>query len=166
MIIPLVIEQLLQLIVGIADTMMVSYAGEATVSGVSLDTMLYTIFIYLFTAVATGGAVIVSREAAYAQKTNALSAWLPTRDLAQCAVFSPGVCVLSADSPGDGVDHGPGRGDQRPGLHGPAGPCDGADGPAGGGCGHLFHEIRNSGGAWSGDQSAICGVSEDPDLFL
>ena len=34
MIIPLMIEQLLQLIVGIADTMMVSYAGEATVSGV------------------------------------------------------------------------------------------------------------------------------------
>ena len=57
MIIPLLIEQLLQMIVGIADTMMVSYAGEATVSGVSLDTMIYTIFIYLFTAVATGGAV-------------------------------------------------------------------------------------------------------------
>ena len=49
MIIPLLIEQLLQMIVGIADTLMVSYAGEATVSGVSLDTMLYTIFIYLFT---------------------------------------------------------------------------------------------------------------------
>ena len=61
MIIPLLIEQLLQMIVGIADTLMVSYAGEATVSGVSLDTMLYTIFIYLFTAVATGGAVVVSQ---------------------------------------------------------------------------------------------------------
>ena len=61
MIVPLLIEQLLQLVVGIADTMMVSYAGEATVSGVSLDTMIYTIFIYLFTAVATGAAVIVSQ---------------------------------------------------------------------------------------------------------
>ena len=61
MIVPLLIEQLLQLVVGIADTMMVSYAGEATVSGVSLDTMIYTIFIYLFTAVATGGAVVVSQ---------------------------------------------------------------------------------------------------------
>ena len=38
---------------GIADTMMVSYAGKATVSGVLLDAMMYTIFIYLFTAVAT-----------------------------------------------------------------------------------------------------------------
>ena len=61
MIVPLLIEQLLQLIVGIADTMMVSYAGEATVSGVSLDTMIYTIFIYLFTALATGAAVVVSQ---------------------------------------------------------------------------------------------------------
>ena len=61
MIVPLLVEQLLQLVVGIADTLMVSYAGEATVSGVSLDTMIYTIFIYLFTAVATGGAVVVSQ---------------------------------------------------------------------------------------------------------
>ena len=61
MIVPLLIEQLLQMVVGIADTLMVSYAGEATVSGVSLDTMLYTIFIYLFTSIATGGAVIVSQ---------------------------------------------------------------------------------------------------------
>ena len=50
MIVPLLIEQLLQLVVGLADTMMVSHAGEATVSGVSLDTMIYTIFIFLFTA--------------------------------------------------------------------------------------------------------------------
>ena len=61
MIIPLLIEQLLQMVVGIADTLMVSYAGEATVSGVSLDTMVDTIFIYMFTAVATGGAVVVSQ---------------------------------------------------------------------------------------------------------
>ena len=61
MIVPLLIEQLLQMVVGIADTLMVSYAGEATVSGVSLDTMLYTIFIYIFTAIASGGAVVVSQ---------------------------------------------------------------------------------------------------------
>lgn len=61
MIVPLLIEQILQMVVGIADTLMVSYAGEATVSGVSLDTMIYTIFIYIFTAVSTGGAVVVSQ---------------------------------------------------------------------------------------------------------
>ena len=55
MIIPLVTEQLLQMVVGLADTMMVSYAGEAVVAGVGLDTMIYTIFIYLFTAISAGG---------------------------------------------------------------------------------------------------------------
>ena len=61
MIIPLLIEQLLQMVVGMMDTMMVSYAGEAAVSGVSLDTMFYTIFIFIFTAIATGGAVVISQ---------------------------------------------------------------------------------------------------------
>ena len=71
MIIPLMIEHLLQMIVGIADTMMVSYAGEATVSGVSLDTMIYTIFIYLFTALGTGGAVVVAQYIGHKEKRNA-----------------------------------------------------------------------------------------------
>ena len=37
MIVPLLIEQLLQMVVGLADTMMVSYAGETVVAGVGLD---------------------------------------------------------------------------------------------------------------------------------
>ena len=61
MIIPLFIEQLLVMVVGLADTMMVSHAGEAVVSGVSLDTMIYTIFLYIFGAIASGGAVVVSQ---------------------------------------------------------------------------------------------------------
>ena len=61
MIVPLLIEQLLQMIVGLADTMMVSYAGEEVVAGVGLDTMIYTIFIYLFTAVSAGGSVVAAQ---------------------------------------------------------------------------------------------------------
>ena len=61
MIVPLLIEQLLQMIVGLADTMMVSHAGEAVVAGVGLDTMIYTIFIYLFTAISAGGSVVVAQ---------------------------------------------------------------------------------------------------------
>ena len=61
MILPLVMEQFLLILVGLADTVVVSYAGEAAVSGVSLVNSFNTIFIYLFTALASGGAVVVSQ---------------------------------------------------------------------------------------------------------
>lgn len=61
MIIPLFMEQLLVMLVGLADTLVVSYAGEDGVSGVSLVNQFNTIFIYLFTALASGGAVVVSQ---------------------------------------------------------------------------------------------------------
>ncbi|MGN0268666.1 MAG: MATE family efflux transporter [Lachnospiraceae bacterium] len=61
MIIPLFLEQLLVMLVGLADTLIVSYAGEAAVSGVSLVNQFNTIFVYLFTALASGGAVVISQ---------------------------------------------------------------------------------------------------------
>ena len=57
MIVPLFLEQLLVMLVGIADTLVVSYAGEAAVSGVSLVNQFNTIFIYLFTAPPEASAV-------------------------------------------------------------------------------------------------------------
>ena len=61
LIVPLFLEQLLVILVGLADTFVISYAGEAAVSGVSLVNSFNTIFIFLFTALASGGAVIVSQ---------------------------------------------------------------------------------------------------------
>lgn len=61
MIVPLFFEQLLVMLVGLADTLIVSYAGEAAVSGVSLVNQFNTIFIYLFTALSSGGAVVISQ---------------------------------------------------------------------------------------------------------
>lgn len=61
MILPLFFEQLLVVLVGIADTFVVSFCGEAAVSGVSLVNSFNTIFIFVFTALASGGAVVVSQ---------------------------------------------------------------------------------------------------------
>lgn len=58
---PLVVEQFLAVTVGMTDTMMVSYAGEAAISGVSLVDMLNVLIINIFAALATGGAVVISQ---------------------------------------------------------------------------------------------------------
>lgn len=61
LILPLVVEQILSMLVGMVDTVMVSYAGEAAISGVALVDMINYLFITVFAAIATGGAVIVSQ---------------------------------------------------------------------------------------------------------
>lgn len=61
MIVPLFLEQILVMLVGLADTLIISYAGETAVPGGSLVNQFNTIFIYLFTALASGGAVVISQ---------------------------------------------------------------------------------------------------------
>lgn len=61
LIVPLFLEQLLVSLVGIADIFVIGFAGEAAISGVSLVNSFNVIFLYLFTALATGGAVVISQ---------------------------------------------------------------------------------------------------------
>lgn len=61
LIIPLVLEQALNVTIGMADTVMVASCGEAAVSGISLVDSLNILLINVFTALATGGAVITSQ---------------------------------------------------------------------------------------------------------
>lgn len=58
LIVPLLVEQVLAIAVGMADTIMVSAAGEAAVSGVSLVDTVNILLINIFSALATGGAVV------------------------------------------------------------------------------------------------------------
>ncbi len=61
LIIPLIIEQTLAITVGMADVMMVSSAGEAAISGVSLVDMINNLLNAVFAALATGGAVVTAQ---------------------------------------------------------------------------------------------------------
>ena len=61
LIIPLVIEQILAVLVGMADIMMVSSVSEAAVSGVSLVDSISILIINIFAALATGGAVVAAQ---------------------------------------------------------------------------------------------------------
>ena len=61
LIIPLIIEQLLTVTVGLADSIMISSVGEAAVSGVSLVDSIMILLINMFSALATGGAVVAGQ---------------------------------------------------------------------------------------------------------
>ena len=71
LIIPLILEQILAVLVGLCDTVMVSHVGEAAVSGVSLVDMVNQLAITVFSALATGGAVIASQYLGHNNKKRA-----------------------------------------------------------------------------------------------
>jgi Na+-driven multidrug efflux pump len=61
LIIPLIIEQMLAVTVGLADTVMIASVGEAAVSGVSLVNSLNNLIISILAALCTGGAVVCAQ---------------------------------------------------------------------------------------------------------
>ena len=61
LIVPLIIDQFLQAFVGLADSIMVASVGEAAVTGVSLIDTIMVLNMNIFTALATGGAVIAGQ---------------------------------------------------------------------------------------------------------
>lgn len=69
--IPLIIEQLLEYLVGLADSIMVASVGESAVSGVSLVDFIMTLLISVFIALSTGGAVIAGQYLGENKKSKA-----------------------------------------------------------------------------------------------
>lgn len=60
LLIPLIIEQLLNSLMGMADTMMVSNVGSAAISAVSLVDSINILVMQLFVALAAGGTIVCS----------------------------------------------------------------------------------------------------------
>ena len=61
LIIPLILEQLLAMMVGLAATVMITRVGESAVSGVSLVDSLNNLIISILSALCTGGAVVCAQ---------------------------------------------------------------------------------------------------------
>lgn len=74
LIIPLMIEQVLNALMGAADTMMVSNAGSAAISAVSLVDSINILVLYVFTAMATGGTIICSQYIGHREEDMACEA--------------------------------------------------------------------------------------------
>ncbi|MBY3620176.1 MATE family efflux transporter [Acinetobacter sp. CUI P1] len=71
---PLIVEQLLESLMGLVNSIMVASVGESAVSGVSLVEMVMLLLISLFAALATGGAVIVGQYLGKKQQNQAREA--------------------------------------------------------------------------------------------
>ena len=104
LIIPIIIEQVLLVSVGLTNTVMVSGIGEYAVSAVSLIEGINLLLLNIFTALATGGAVVVSQflgqqnvsEAKQASKQLILStAVLSFVITIVCLVFSQEIISLA-----------------------------------------------------------------------
>ncbi len=91
---PLLLEQVLVMLVGLVDTVMVSHVGETVVSGVSLVDMMNQLIFSILSALATGGAVITSQ---YIGKKRREKACETANQLLYAAIFIAlvimGVCI-------------------------------------------------------------------------
>lgn len=99
LLLPLVIEQVLVMLVGMVDTVMVASAGEAAVSGVALVDMVNYLIITVMAALTTGGSVIISQYAGSRQPEQAerSAGQLMTATLLLSAAILA-VCLLGRDA--------------------------------------------------------------------
>ena len=61
LLVPVVVEQILNSLMGTADTMMVSNVGSAAISAVSLVDSINVLVIQAFSALAAGGAIVCAQ---------------------------------------------------------------------------------------------------------
>lgn len=92
LIVPFFMEQLLMALVGMADVFVVGFLGEAAVSGVSRINAFNMIFMNLFTALAAGGAVVISQY--IGRKDNRRAGEAVSQLLLAAVLFSVAISVV------------------------------------------------------------------------
>lgn len=93
LIIPVVIEQLLSVTVGMADIIMVSGAGEEAVSGISIVNSIVVLMIMMFAALASGGSVVVAQYLGNQEHKNACKA--AEQQILSCLLISIVIMVIA-----------------------------------------------------------------------
>ena len=95
LILPLIVEQFLQYSVGMVTSIVVASIGESTVSAVSLVDSVFILFISLFSALATGGAVVAGQYIGMKkQEDGCRAAWQMLMFVALSALTVMGLCYL------------------------------------------------------------------------
>lgn len=97
--IPLILQQVLNVTVGTIDTMMVAYAGEAAVSGVSLVNTLDVLLVIFFTALIGGGSVVVAQALGQQNERSIRDAAKQLLYIATAVAMALTVVVLSLRRP-------------------------------------------------------------------
>lgn len=93
LIVPLIVEQVLAVTVGMADMVMVSGAGETAVSGISLVNTICVLLIVIFTSMASGGSVVGAQFLGSGDKKTACHA---TEQLVMiCGLIALVICGIS-----------------------------------------------------------------------
>ena len=103
LILPLVVEQLLLVTVGMADTVMVSSVGQEAVSAISLVDAINLLLINVFSALGTGGAIVTAQYLGRGDEENASAAAkqlvyvvaaMASAVMAVCLLFNGGILRL------------------------------------------------------------------------
>ena len=68
LVVPVVIEQVLAVLMGLADTVMVSSCGGAVVSGISLVDQISVLLVGLFSALAAGGSIVSAQYVGHGER--------------------------------------------------------------------------------------------------
>ena len=96
LIIPLILEQLLAMTVGLAAVVMITRVGESAVSGVSLVDSLNVLIISILSALCTGGAVVCAQYIGRHEEENARTSARQLVYIALIFALIIGVILLSA----------------------------------------------------------------------